>query len=382
LPADFDRNVVCLLGLPFDVVDMDGAVLRIREAVAVRKPCFLSTPNLNFLIASQGDERFRDSVIHSDLNIADGMPLVWMARLLGLPIRQRVAGSNLFEALRRSDQSALPVYFYGAPPGVAEQACERLNAEAGGLRCAGFECPGFGSVEDMSSAATIDRINASGADFVVVALGARKGQAWIERNRSRLVAPVISHLGAVVDFVAGSVDRAPAWMQKAGLEWLWRIKEKPELWRRYVGDGLALLHLLTTRVLPHAWHLRRRRIGAADLDAASGEVVRSDGLAKLICRGHWSAGNVERLRPLLRLLAVADGDCEIALGEAKSIDSAIVGLLLIASGMQKRRGKRFVVSGLSSDLKRQLHWHCADFLAQDSHGAARDQDGIVRTVFN
>ena len=185
---DFSREVHCLLGLPFDATDLSGAVHRVREAVANRQPFFVSTPNLNFLIACQTDSDFRNSVINSHLSLADGMPIVWLAKLLGVPVRKRVAGSSLFENLRRDvttgPYQTIKVFFFGAPYGVAQAACERINSEGGALRCVGYESPGFGSVHEMSSTATIQRINDSHADFVVVSLGARKGQAWIEPKRS------------------------------------------------------------------------------------------------------------------------------------------------------------------------------------------------------
>src|SRR5262249_32434527 len=143
--------------------------------------------------------------------------------------------------------------------GAARTAAEALNSARAGLRCAGYEAPGFGSIAEMSAPSSIARINASGADFVVVALGARKGQAWIEHNRSRLEAPVVSHLGAVLNFAAGRVRRAPRWMQRTGLEWLWRIREERALWRRYLSDALAAARLVFTRVLPLAWEMRRAR---------------------------------------------------------------------------------------------------------------------------
>ncbi len=255
LPATvrFDRNVYCLLGLPFDAVNMNAAVQIVRRAVAQRTACFISTPNLNFLIGCLTDRQFRQSVINSDLSIADGMPLVWIARFLDIPIRERVPGAGLFEALRNNVMHPLSVYFFGGPDGAAATACRRLNGESSGVHCTGFESPGFGSIEDLSSEATIAAINASNADFLLVALGAKKGQAWIEHNRSRISVPVISHLGAVVNFVAGTLQRAPPWMQRAGLEWLWRIKEEPGLLRRYVKDGISFIRLLATRVIPYAW---------------------------------------------------------------------------------------------------------------------------------
>jgi N-acetylglucosaminyldiphosphoundecaprenol N-acetyl-beta-D-mannosaminyltransferase len=223
---DFYRDVYCILGLPFDAVSLDEAVDKVRVAAESKKRLFLSTPNLNFLITSQTDAAFRNSVIHSDLSVADGMPIVWLAQLLGVPIRERVAGASVFQALMLPARTAtgpdektstVRVFFFGGPTGVAQAAHEKINrlAQLDGLQgcgvtSVGYASPGFGTVEDMSTPAIIQQINASQADFLVVALGAAKGQAWIEHNRAALTVPVLSHLGAVVNFVAGKIERAPA----------------------------------------------------------------------------------------------------------------------------------------------------------------------------
>jgi N-acetylglucosaminyldiphosphoundecaprenol N-acetyl-beta-D-mannosaminyltransferase len=245
---DFNRNVHDLLGLPFDALSLPQAVAHIADAALNGVPCCFATPNLNFLITAQKDAAFRQAVIRCDLSLADGMPIVWLAKMVGVPLPERVSGSDVFDALRNSHGETIRVFFFGGPPGVAELASQRINQEKKRLVCVGFESPGFGTVEDMSSEATIQRINQSGAQFLVVSLGAVKGHAWIEHNKARLQVPVISHLGAVVNFVAGKLERAPAWMRKAGLEWLWRIKEEPTLWRRYWGDALGLIKLLSREV--------------------------------------------------------------------------------------------------------------------------------------
>lgn len=240
-----------LIGLPVHAVTLDQAVQYIKACALGNHRCFFSTPNLNFLITAQSNEAFRRSVEQSDLSLADGMPLVWLSKMLGLPIRERVAGSDVFEALRKASGPPVRVYFYGGPPGAAARAMEAINADkGGGLVCVGAQSPGYGGVEELSAPDTIAAINQSGAQFLVVSLGAAKGQAWILHNLAHLNVPVVSHLGAVVNFAAGEVSRAPVFMQKAGLEWLWRIKEEPSLWRRYAGDGFALLKLLVTKVFP------------------------------------------------------------------------------------------------------------------------------------
>ena len=236
---------VWLLGLPFDVLTLDDLAARVHHSARTRERLFLSTANINWVVMCAQDAAMRRSVMDSDLCVADGTPLVWLSRWVGARLPERVAGSALFNALRRpSTQPPLKVYFFGGPPGVADQACERLNAEGGGCVAVGAQSPGYGDLDSMSRPEQIDLINAAQPDFVVVSLGARKGQAWIQRNRHTLEAPVIAHLGAVVSFVAGALPQAPAWVGRLGAEWLWRIAQEPTLWRRYGGDALQLAGIM------------------------------------------------------------------------------------------------------------------------------------------
>lgn len=362
----FARDVHCILGLPFDAIDLAGAVRRIQDAATRREKCFLSTPNLNWLVACQSDVFLRNSVIDSDLSIADGMPLVWVAKCLGIPIRERVAGSAVFESLRSSGTKRIKVFFFGGPDGIANAACRRLNEEnAYGMVCTGYECPGFGSVEEMSSEETIVGINGSGADFVVVALGARKGQAWIERNRTRLSAPVISHLGAVVNFVAGTVRRAPKWTQRSGLEWLWRIKEEPNLLRRYFSDGLAFLGLLLTRVLPYAWFLLARRPSLHALEASAVEV--HDEGARIVIRlcGAWTGTNLGPIRDCFGRAARTGKNIRLELAKVSYVDSSFLGLLLLLYGACRQKTQRLELSQPSRAVNRILRYSCAEYLLNE-----------------
>jgi len=363
IPArpDFDRPVYCLLGLPLDAIDSADTLARIRSAAAERRRCFMTTPNLNFLIASRSDAAFRDSVIASDLSVADGMPLVWLARLLGIPLPERVAGSSLFEKLRADAAHPLSVYFFGGPQGVAAEAGRRLNQEGRGLRCVGCHYPGLGSIEEMSADAAIAQINASGADFLVVALGARKGQAWIVRNLPRLTVPVVSHLGAVVNFVGGSLRRAPRWMQAIGLEWLWRIKEEPSLWRRYGSDGLALLPLFFTCILPMAWHRRKPR---RRRDAAACHIERTNDGQTVVVRlsGVFLVGNLVPLRRTLAEIADTPADLRFDLAATDDADSAFVALMLLLHGYRARCRLPFALFGARDSVARMFRWCGADFL--------------------
>ena len=274
---DLARDVYGVLGIPVDVLDMPAVLQRIENAAAGRAPFFLSTPNLNFL----GDEPDRS-----------GIPgiVVGQRPLSGRRNADRLAGASA----RRSAQGAdcgiryfrgaqvwsamarrrLSVFLFGGDEGVAAAACQKLNAEAGGMTCVGYYDPGFCTVDEMSSDQIIETINASGADFLVAALGAKKGQAWLLRNHDRLQVPVRVHLGAVINFQAGAVKRAPPGMRKWGLEWLWRIWQEPLLWRRYAGDFAVLLRLVLTQVIPLMILARWNRSRGPDGIAAL-ELVRS-----------------------------------------------------------------------------------------------------------
>ena len=327
---DLGRPVEALLGLPFDALSLDEAVAEVRRCARERRPCFLSTPNVNFAVAAQDDQAFRASVLHSDLSLADGMPIVWAARLLGSSLPERVSGSDLFARLQREPGEPLKVYFFGGPDGVAERAAAALDTRGGGLRCVGFDSPGFGSVEAMSGEERIARINGSGADFLVVSLGARKGQAWIERNRARLAPPVISHLGAVVNFVAGELCRAPPALQRLGLEWLWRIKEEPALWRRYASDGLALLRLLGRALAP----ARGSPPASGEGVPATLQVERRGGLALLHLGGDWTCEAAPRLAAEAARALRAGASVQVDASAATDLDGRVVALLMLIDGWQ------------------------------------------------
>lgn len=371
------REVICLFGLPFDVVTMDETVRRVRDAVRVRQRLFLSTPNLNFLIGCQHDAAFRQSVIDSDLSIADGMPLVWISRWLGTPLPERVTGSGLFERLRDEPvppgHEPIKVYFFGGPPGAAEAAGRSLNTRAGGMVCVGYETPGFGSIDEMSGQDVLDRINASGADFLIVALGAVKGQAWIQRNRTHLLAPVISHLGAVVNFAAGTVSRAPRWVQRTGLEWLWRIKEEPALWRRYWRDALALSGLFFGKLLPHGLWLRRwRRAGRS---AVAPEVVlrQEADVARLLIRGVIPDPLPAPMRATLQQAGELDMPLALDMTQARSFGLELAGSLLLLERALAARPHSLRVVGLSTPIKQLLNWNDLHFYLARSDASPQDQ---------
>ena len=242
LLRDLQRDVHCLFGLPVDNLTMAQTKALLRERCKQEGNTVLATINVNWVAESFRDPTFRDAIINSDLVVLDGKPLLWLSRLLGCPMRETVPGSTLIqELLEEPSDQPLTIFLFGGEGEAAERAMERINErQNGGLRAVGALNPGFGTVDEMSSETIIEAINKTSPNILLVALGAKKGTQWIERNRERLNAKIISHLGATVNFLAGTVKRAPAFMQRSGLEWVWRIAQEPKLFNRYLIDGLLL----------------------------------------------------------------------------------------------------------------------------------------------
>jgi N-acetylglucosaminyldiphosphoundecaprenol N-acetyl-beta-D-mannosaminyltransferase len=354
LPDDLSRQVYCILGVPVDAISMSTVLQRIRSVARNRTPFLISAPNLNSLVISQADREFRESLVLSDLCTPDGMPIVWIAWLAGIPIETRIAGSDIFDALKSECDAvrSLKIFLFGGAEGVALAASQALNGQPRGVSCVGWFYPGFCSAEEMSRSDIIDRINASGADFLVACLGNQKGQSWLLRNHLRLTIPVRAHLGATLNFQAGTVKRAPLLMRKYGLEWLWRIKEEPYLWRRYWNDGRTLLGLLLTRVLPLVfwmWWLRLR--GRREQEFIITQ-VHGCGAVTLRLIGAASAQHVDKAISVFRDAIATNKQITLDFSNTRTIDARFLGLLLMMKKSLKRSGAAPTVVGLSPGLKR------------------------------
>jgi N-acetylglucosaminyldiphosphoundecaprenol N-acetyl-beta-D-mannosaminyltransferase len=366
LSDDLSREVYGVLGIPIDAADLNAVVRRLGAAITHDAPFLMSTPNLNFLVTSQTNLEFRESLLRSDLCPVDGVPIVWISRLLGVPIRMRVAGSDIFDSLKAEKNGLAKVFLFGGPEGVAETACNVLNAQSNGVVCVGALFPGYGSVEDMSGKAIIDTINASGAGFLVVSLGAQKGQSWLLHNHHRLRIAVRSHLGAAINFQAGLLKRAPLFVRRFGLEWLWRIKQEPYLWRRYLQDGLILLGLMLTSVLPlvlgRIWR-RARDAGNTGLVISKNSLGRS---VKITLVGGATADQVERTISVFRE-AIAQGDrLTIDISGLRHVDARFLGLLLMVRKQKLERGEVLEISGATARMKRGFHLNRFGFLLDPS----------------
>lgn len=372
---DFAREVYCVLGMPIDAIEMPAVLHTINAAAAEARPFVISTPNLNFLVNSLVDPVFANSLLLSNLCPPDGIPIVWIARLIGVPIKKRVAGSDIFEALKAFPRAEGPlkIFLFGGTEEAAAAASRRLNQGSMGLTCVGWACPGFGTMDDLSQDQFFDQINASNADFLVAALGAQKGQLWLQRNHDRLRIPIRAHLGATINFQAGLVRRAPRAVQKLGLEWLWRIKEEPYLWRRYWRDGVVLLRLLVSRVLPIAadamWLQGRRLCRAHDLDIAK---VQDDHEVTLRLVGYAIAEHVPKAVGCFRDALASRKQVVIDFSETRLADARFFGLLLMLKKQAKNRGVHVRFVGTFGKFERQCRLNGLEFLLCSSEKHTTD----------
>jgi len=196
----------------------------------------------------------------------------------------------------------------------------------------------------------------------VVALGARKGQLWIDRNRQRLQVPVVSHLGAVVNFVAGNVKRAPLWMQKSGLEWVWRILQEPLLWRRYFLDGLGFTRLFFTRVLPYAVWRKLQAVRLADVKPVVCRVGNEQEQTIIAIKGSCLHRTIAPLRLVFRDASIESSLIKLDLSEVDVVDGAFLGLCLVLLKQVTAAEGELTISGLNPDLVRIFRWNCVEYL--------------------
>lgn len=357
---DLSRNVYGLLGVPVDAIRFPELLGAMGTAAATNSPFLISTPNVNFLVKSQENAEFRETMLLSDLCLVDGMPLIWIAKLLGIPIHERVAGSDLFERLKTANEPArrLRVFLLGGAEDLVARVGANLNAETCGLQCVGVLNPGFGTIDEMSTPQIIEVINASDADLIAVFFGAEKAQKWLIRNHWRLRAPIRAQFGATINFEAGTVRRAPPFLRSTGFEWLWRIKEEPHLWRRYWNDGRMLFRLFLTCVLPMMLSGRQVPESATlSIRTSEDQASVTISLTGVAIAAHAAAA-IDHFRNAL----TARKHVIIDLSQTKLIDARFFGLFLMIRKNLAEQGIPLSFAGVGLRTRRMFRLNRFEFL--------------------
>jgi N-acetylglucosaminyldiphosphoundecaprenol N-acetyl-beta-D-mannosaminyltransferase len=197
---------------------------------------YVTAAAVNLIMVAREDQRTRAAVLGATLAVPDGQPLVWALRALGHARATRVYGPDLMARFcARAARSGTPMYLYGGrTPAALELLEARLRERFPGLQIAGGFSPPFRALSAAEQERVIAAIDSSGAQVVWVGTGQPKQEQWMLEMRPRLAAPLLVGVGAAFDFHAGLVSQAPGWMQRSGLEWLYRLSREPRrLWRRY-----------------------------------------------------------------------------------------------------------------------------------------------------
>lgn len=220
--------------LPVDAVNLEGALAVIERLVAAGRGGTVFTPNVDHVVLAEHDARFRAAYQAASLSLVDGTPVLWASRLLGTPVPEKVSGSDLVvPLLRRAAEKGWRVYFLGGDPGVGERAKAEISRELPTLNVVGVDAPRI--QVDAVDPDVITRVRAAQPDIVLVALGAPKQELFSHEQREALAPAVLLGIGASLDFIAGTRSRAPRWVSRAGLEWLYRMAQEPKrLGARYL----------------------------------------------------------------------------------------------------------------------------------------------------
>lgn len=239
-----EKERVKILGVPVDMIDRDQAMQRFEESFPKDGLTMVVTPNSEIVQNASKDEALKSLIASADLIIPDGIGLVYASRIVGHPLKERVTGIDFLEAiigyLAKHGKS---IYFFGSRPGVAEAAAENIRKKYPALKVAGTHDGYFAPEAEPD---IVDEINASGADFLCVALGSPKQEKFIYDHRQELNVHGAIGVGGSLDVWAGTLKRAPEFYRNHGLEWLYRLIQEPTRFKRMLA-----LPVFMTRVLVH-----------------------------------------------------------------------------------------------------------------------------------
>jgi N-acetylglucosaminyldiphosphoundecaprenol N-acetyl-beta-D-mannosaminyltransferase len=254
-PADvFRHDRVNILGVGVSAINLDDAVAIIERWIGERSQNYVCVTGAHGLMESRCDQRLRR--IHNEAGMVtpDGMPLVWFSHLSGKRRTERVYGPDLMHKMTAVSQlRGYRQFYYGGAEGVADTLKHVLIVSYPGLEVAGTLCPPFRELTPEEDQAVVDAINAARPHILWLGLSTPKQELWMASHLGRIEAPVMIGVGAAFDFLAGTKRQAPAWMQRNGLEWLFRLCSEPRrLWRRYAYIVPAFAALAAGELLRRA----------------------------------------------------------------------------------------------------------------------------------
>ena len=236
-----------------DNVTKKEAIAHIEECINTQKIGHVITPNVDQIIRIESDKYFKKIYENAELLLTDGTPLIWISRWYKKPIKEKICGSDLVPDLcKLAAQKGYSIFLLGAAEGVAAKAAENLKKNNPRLKVAGVYSPPYGFEKDKNE---IDKINkmlfTSNADMLFVGMGVPKQDIFIYENMNKYQIPMSFSIGATIDFEAGIQKRAPRWINRIGMEWLYRLVRDPKrMFKRYIINDMKIFKL--------AWRYRKR----------------------------------------------------------------------------------------------------------------------------
>ncbi len=343
-----------MLGVPFDQVTTADTLRLIGEMIASRRPHYAATANVDFVVQALGDVELRRILTDADLVLCDGMPLVWASRLLGNPLPERVAGSDLVPVLlAEAERQGWRVFFLGGTSESLTRAAAKVRAQHPQLQLVGTYSPPFQPLLDMDPDEILQRIRAARPDILLVAFGCPKQEKWINMHVRQAGVPFCIGVGATIDFLAGSVRRAPGWMRRAGLEWMFRLLQEPRrLCRRYVTD----LWVFGYAMLRQWWALRGLRRHGHRSGPMETQATKS-GLFQVVRPAErLEAASVQAHEGLWTDLMASGAHLVFDLSRVGFLDSTGVGLLVRLNKHLRARGRQLVLAAPTRPVHRALDW--------------------------
>lgn len=342
------RNTVGIAGIPVDNLDRNGVVARLEQFIQEQRFHQVATANTDFLINARYDPELRQILRQCDLVMPDGMPLVWASRLLKTPLPERVTGADIVTDLADlAARKGYTIYMLGGRPEVAQRARQRLEAAYPGLQIVGCVSPPLSPLMAMESDRLLDDIARTRPDILLVAFGNPKQEKWVSLHRDRLVVPVCIGIGGTFDFLAGETTRAPHWMQRSGLEWLYRLSQEPKrLWKRYANDIVYFARFLCAQL----WATRGRR---SRMEPTL-ETERRLDCTIIRARGPLTRHALDRVQALAEEGLAAQTHLVFDLHATTDVDNAILGTLVNLWKRAAFVGREVRLAGANARITRIL----------------------------
>ena len=236
-----------LLNTYVNNVNMDEAIQAIENMIASEKKSYIVAINVDVVMKIENDSHLKEITDHADMVLVDGKPLEWIAKWHKRPIKAKISGSDLVPLLcKRAAKKGYSIFIIGGKEGIAEKAKQNLERDLPWIRIVGTYAPPFGFEKDEVELKKINEmISNVHPDILIACFGCPKQEKWIYENYQKYDAKVSVCAGATVDFLAGSVNRAPKWMSNHGLEWFYRFLHEPKrMFKRYFIDDVKILNLI------------------------------------------------------------------------------------------------------------------------------------------